>query len=91
MYLLSILIHPVVFLPIGNLMPNSFFLQLVTWVCKWKTVEKRHIENCCRCLTDRADTPLRYLVFDSMTDNLENLFPVSEMRTKFETFCPMSN
>ena len=43
------------------------------------------------CLLDRADTPLRYLVFDSMTDNLENLFPVSEMRTKFETFCPMSN
>ena len=25
MYLLSILIHPVVFLPIGNLMPNSLF------------------------------------------------------------------
>ena len=27
MYLLSILIHPVVFLPIGNLMPNSFFAR----------------------------------------------------------------
>ena len=25
MYLLSIVIHPVVFLPIGNLMPNDFF------------------------------------------------------------------
>ena len=25
MYLLSILIHPGVFLPKGNLMPNSFF------------------------------------------------------------------
>ena len=37
MYLLSILIHPVVFLPIGNLMPNSF--------CVMGNMDVQSVEN----------------------------------------------